>query len=272
MIPKAFITAWRAEAPWAEDAQVEQDLVISRALVSLYTTPGLAERLAFRGGTALYKLHLLPAARYSEDLDFVQIQPEPIGDTLDIIRAALDPWLGEPRRVFKEGRANIIYRFYSEDAPPLQLRLKIEINTREHFSELGLEKIPVTVENPWFSGSAEVTSYPLVELLSTKLRALYQRKRGRDLFDLWLSLDQRESLDVDLLLQCFHRYMDEGGHRVSRAQFEKNLHHKAADPDFRADVPPLLRNDIIWDFDRAMAKVRDQIVTRLPGDAWAGES
>lgn len=271
MIPKAFITAWRASAPWPEDAQVEQDLIISRALISLYNTPGLAERLAFRGGTALYKLHLLPAARYSEDLDFVQIRPEPIGDTLDILRGALDSWLGEPRRMFKEGRVNLVYRFDSEDVPPRELRLKIEINTREHFSELGFESIPVSVENPWFRGSAEVTSFVLAELLATKLRALYQRKKGRDLFDLWLSLDQRDNLDVTLLLQCFKRYMDEGGHRVSRAEFEENLHHKAADPDFRADVAPLLRSDIEWDFDRAMKEVRSRVVSRLPGDAWAGE-
>jgi hypothetical protein len=31
MIPKAYIIAWRTEAPWPEDAQVEQDLIISRA-------------------------------------------------------------------------------------------------------------------------------------------------------------------------------------------------------------------------------------------------
>ncbi len=173
--------------------------------------------------------------------------------------------------MFKEGRVYLVYRFDSEDVPPLQLRLKIEINTREHFSERGLEMIPFSVASPWFNGSAEVTSFPLVELLGTKLRALYQRKKGRDLFDLWFSLDQCDSLDVDLLLQCFHRYMDEGGHRVSRAQLEENLYHKAADPDFRADVPPLLRYDIDWDFDQAMEEVCEQIVSSLPGEAWAGD-
>ena len=53
--------------------------------------------MLFRGGTALHKLVLRPTARYSEDLDFVQMKPEPIGPVLDIIRARLDPWLGEPR-------------------------------------------------------------------------------------------------------------------------------------------------------------------------------
>ncbi len=63
MIPQAYITAWRAEAPWIEDFQVEQDLVISRALVEIFRHPVLAEALAFRGGTALYKLFLRPPAR-----------------------------------------------------------------------------------------------------------------------------------------------------------------------------------------------------------------
>ncbi|MBM4319451.1 MAG: nucleotidyl transferase AbiEii/AbiGii toxin family protein, partial [Deltaproteobacteria bacterium] len=42
--------------------------------------------------------------------------------------------------------------------------------------------LPFRVENPWFSGAADVATYALDELLSTKLRALYQRKKGRDLF------------------------------------------------------------------------------------------
>lgn len=74
MIPRAFITAWRTEAPWLDDAMVEQDLVISRALVELFQVKDIANRLAFRGGTALHKLHLQPGARYSEDIDLVQVK------------------------------------------------------------------------------------------------------------------------------------------------------------------------------------------------------
>jgi predicted nucleotidyltransferase component of viral defense system len=148
MIPKDNITAWRARAPWRLDAQVEQDLVISRAIVNLFSVAELANSLVFRGGTALYKMHLTPPARYSEDIDLVQVRAESIGDTLDRARAVLDPWLGDPRRAFKEGRVNLGYRFESEDAPPLKLRLKIEINTREHFTELGVKQVPFEVANP----------------------------------------------------------------------------------------------------------------------------
>jgi hypothetical protein len=58
VIPFDYITVWRAEAPWIDDAQVEQDLVISRALVEIFKHPALADSLALRGGTALSKLQL----------------------------------------------------------------------------------------------------------------------------------------------------------------------------------------------------------------------
>lgn len=53
MIPHDYITEWRAVAPWVQDFQVEQDLVISRALVEIFSYVHLRDALAFRGGTAL---------------------------------------------------------------------------------------------------------------------------------------------------------------------------------------------------------------------------
>ena len=64
MIPTADILAWRAEHPWVSNAQVEQDLIICRAVIELFLRPVLREQLAFRGGTALHKLFLKPATRY----------------------------------------------------------------------------------------------------------------------------------------------------------------------------------------------------------------
>ena len=269
MIREQAIVEWRREAPWSADWMVEQDLVISRALVEMYSVPELADRLAFRGGTSLYKLHLRPPARYSEDIDLVQVQPEPIGDTLDRLRGALDPWLGTPKRKFKEGRVNLVYRFDSADSPPIRLRLKVEINSREHFTELGLVKVPFEVDNQWFSGSADVTTFPLDELLGTKLRALYQRKKGRDLFDLYYALTEGHT-NVTALITCFDRYMTEGGHSVTRALFEANLHEKAGRKDFRSDMAPLLRHGLTWDFDEALEVVLTEIITKLPGDPWKG--
>ncbi len=269
MIPLDFITAWRAVAPWPDDAMVEQDLVISRALVAIYGSPELARRLAFRGGTALHKLHLSPASRYSEDIDLVQVEPGPIGDVLDGLRGALDPWLGEPRRKFKDGRVNLVYRFDSEGPPPVPLRLKVEINSREHFTELGLASMPLAVRSRWFSGEAAITTYELDELIGTKLRALYQRKKGRDLYDLGLALDR--GADPDRVLACFDRYMSEGGHRVTRALLEQNLAAKQKDALFRADMSALLRPGEVWDVDATLEVVRERLVARLPGEPWKGE-
>lgn len=91
MIPRDYITEWRAQAPWVFDLQVEQDLVISRALVAIFSHPLLSKSLALRGGTALYKLYIKPPARYSEDIDLVQINAEPVGPLMGAMRDVLDP-------------------------------------------------------------------------------------------------------------------------------------------------------------------------------------
>ena len=268
MIPTDFITEWRNKVPWPSNEQVEQDLIISRAVVEMYNVEEISRRLAWRGGTALHKLYLQPASRYSEDIDLVQVDSEPIGDTLDILRGVLDPWLGEPRRVFKEGRVNLVYRFESEGPPAVRLRLKVEINTREHYTEHGHITLPFAVESRWFKGHVDVTTFTIEELLGTKLRALYQRKKGRDLFDIWTAMGL-ETVSSDRVLDCFHRCMREGGHSVSRAQFEANLAAKRKDPRFISDIDPLLRPDVDWDLDTAMDTILGEVVSKLPGDPWA---
>lgn len=264
MIARDYITEWREHAPWIADAHVEQDLVISRALVEIFGVEELARRLAFRGGTALFKLHLRPAARYSEDIDLVQVTPEPIGETFDAVRAVLDPWLGIPRRIIKEGRVNLVYRFSSEDQPPRPMRLKLEINSREHFTELGYVRAPFAMRSRWWSGTTTITTFALDEMLGTKLRALYQRSKGRDIFDLWYALAAGAAAP-ERVIACFDRYMREGGHRVSRATFEENLRQKLLDPSFRADITPLLRPGIDWDVDRAGEVVMGELLSRLSG-------
>lgn len=54
------------------------------------------------------------------------------------------------------------------------------------------------VEGGWFTGKAMLTTYHLEELVGTKVRALYQRKKGRDLFDLYTALTARELELVDV--------------------------------------------------------------------------
>jgi predicted nucleotidyltransferase component of viral defense system len=270
MIPRDYITEWRAQAPWVQDSQVEQDLIICRALVAIFGHPLLAKSLAFRGGTALYKIHLKPAARYSEDIDLVQINAEPAGPLMSALRDVLDPWLGKPQWKQTEGRVTFVYRVDSEDTPPLRLRLKVEINSREHFSVYGLTSHPFAVESRWFKSEAGITSYCLDELLGTKMRALYQRKKSRDLFDLAMALE-RGSVNPRRIVTAFSHYMNEGGHRVSRAEFEENMHFKLRDPRFNTDLSPLLSHGFEWDSAEASASVHSNLIARLPGGPWQGD-
>jgi predicted nucleotidyltransferase component of viral defense system len=270
LIPRASITTWRKTAPWADDAQIEQDLVLSRALVELFNNRAVAENLVFRGGTALHKLFFDPPGRYSEDIDLVQRNALPIGSVVDEIRAVLDPWLGKPKWKAGQGRFTLTYRFETTFTPVEQRRVKIEINTREHFAVHGFTSRRFAVLNPWFTGETHVSTYVLSELLGTKLRALYQRKKGRDLFDLSLALTHAE-FDASLLVEAFNQYMIFGGTPVTRAQFEANMAAKIGDQPFIEDVPPLLRTGLSYDVAEAWLSVHAAIITHLSGEAWKGD-
>ena len=269
MIPRDYITEWRAYAPWVQDFQVEQDLVISRALVEIFSHAHLRDALAFRGGTAIYKLHLKPPARYSEDIDLVETKGEAAAPTMEALREVLDPWLGKPQWKQSEGRVTFVYRFESEGIPAVRLRVKVEINTREHFAVYGLRRVPFSVASRWFEGSCEIHSYELDELLATKLRALYQRKQGRDIFDLAHALDYPH-VNPERIVAAFSEYMSRDGHRVTRAQFEKNIAGKLSDPEFAADIGPLLAAGFDWNIKTAAPIVLSRLIERLPGAPWKG--
>lgn len=264
MIPEYCLTEWRQQVPWIRDYQVEQDLIISRALVSLYENPKIKDNLVFRGGTALHKLYIKPAARYSEDIDLVQIKSAPIGEMLNEIRSSLS-WLGEPARKLTERSAKLFYRYTANDNT--QKKLKIEINTTEHFRIFDFVDSEFSVSNSWFTGQSALRTYQLNELMGTKIRALYQRRKGRDLFDLWIVL--RDNLiDPDIVLKVFLAHCNKDNQNVTRALFEKNLHEKIRFDDFRHDILDLLADSNEWSFEHAYDVVNSKLVCLLPGDPW----
>jgi predicted nucleotidyltransferase component of viral defense system len=262
MIPRANITEWRSHVPWTSDAQVEQDLILSRALVELFSLSFLADNLAFRGGTAFHKLHLAPAVRYSEDIDLVQIASGPIGPIINALRNVLDPFLGNPTTRRKTNSFVVMYRMTSEIPPQVNLRLKIEINTREHFNVLGLVRWPFEVPSRWFSGKCKLTTYELDELIGTKLRALYQRRKGRDLFDLWYAVT-RGNAEPRRIVEVFQEYMEASGHRVTRRMFERNLASKMQDHGFLHDTDGLLRPGVVYNAQDAFKFVENDILDSL---------
>lgn len=274
MIPRANIIEWRDKAPWPANEQVEHDLVLSRAICELYKNPIIREQLLFRGGTALHKLYFQQGGRFSEDLDFVQLNPGPIGELIDAIRGQLDPWLGQPQSQRNQGRFKLNYFFETEFAPVSKRKVKIEINTREHFCVDGIVKQSFNIQSRWFSGDAEVSTFSLEELIGTKLRALYQRKKGRDLFDLWLVLKHFPELKAKQVIASFQQYMAFAGSKASRAEYEKNLALKGVDPVFVNDIFELLSTDQreIYNHDHALEMVQEKFIQLIPGEAWKRES
>lgn len=267
MIPEVFVDRWRVNAPWQSLVMIEQDLILSRALVELYSQPEIAASLAFRGGTALNKIYLTTPSRFSEDIDLTQLNSEPIGNTLDVIRSKLDGWLGKPRINLTNRSAKIIYKYNSIGNIPM--RLKVEINTKEHFYVEQRKFVNFVCDSDWFLGKAKVLTYTINELIATKLRALYQRNKGRDLFDLWLVLDQ-DMINPSKMIEIFLAYCKHDNQIISRALFEENLEKKQQDRDFLIDMEKLLPHKIEWKPVEAIFKVKQEIISLLPGDPWRG--
>ena len=122
----------------------------------------------------------------------------------------------------------------------MSIRLKIEINTRELESFDAPAALPLEILNPWFSGRAAVPTYTREEMVATKLRALLQRDKGRDLYDLAHALEVFECLDVDRILEIFGRFLDLAGQAISRAQAQQRMFAKLARPRILFDIRPLL--------------------------------
>lgn len=268
MIPTAFLQAWSARAPWPDLRLVEQDLIISRALCDLFKAPALMGKIAFRGGTAIHKLLFAKPLRYSEDIDLVQMHAEPIGATVDAVRDALS-WLGRCKREQAGHSMHLAFKFTPDVDAQVTLRMKVEINTREHESLLGIRRYPFAVENDWYRGRAEIASFEPEELFGTKLRALLQRRRNRDLFDLHQGLEQLP-LAPKKVIACLEHYLAMEGKGISRAMAEQRMLEKLT-RSLTEDVAPLLPAGVRFsevDAIRAFEHVWTELIARMGGAGW----
>ncbi len=273
MIPAQNIVAWGNVVPWADQRQVEQDLIISRALVEIFSDAMLRDELRFRGGTALNKLHFPASLRYSEDIDLVRTSAGPIGPILDQLRVVMEPWLGRAQFDQSPVAPKFRFRVDAEDGSGVPIRLKIEINTREIEAFDVPAALTLRVANPWFSGEASIPTYSREEMLATKLRALLQRDKGRDLYDLAHALEVFDGLDADRIVEMFERYLDLSGQAISRAQAQERMFAKLANPRFLFDMRPLLRADQVEALTEestaeSFRRVFTTLVDRLPGEPW----
>lgn len=253
MIQKAFITQWGTVVPWSSPRLVEQDLIICRALVSIFSDPFLKEHLAFRGGTALHKLYLEPQPRYSEDIDLVQVNAEPIKETMDHLREALS-WLDDPVVQQKKHNNTLVFRVQRTDLGAGEIHLKVEINRKEHFSVFPMVRVPFSVENDWFSGQCELLTYELDELVGIKVR---------DLFDVYTALIT-DKLNLDRVMTAYDRYLRfVASHAPTYKEFVLNMDEKMHNPEFLGDTTDLLRPGLTFDPQPAWEKVREEIVSCL---------
>lgn len=264
MIPELAITQWRSVVPWIDVKQVEQDLILCRVLVAIFSDMFLSERLAFRGGTALHKLFLSPQSRYSEDIDLVQIKSESIKPTIDKLRNVLS-FLGEPKVKQKRNNNTLIFRLESSVPPILPIKLKVEINCREHFHILDLKEKDFEMQNLWFSGSCKIITYDLDELVGTKVRALYERRKGRDLYDLYKAL-QNPELNPDNVISCFKEYMEREEKKPTYKLYVSNMENKMKNDEFLGDTKALLHPDEEYDPQSAYQIVKEKIIQKLATD------
>ena len=222
MIPAQNIVAWSKTAPWSEPRQVEQVLIISRALVELFSDPFLRGELRFRGGTALNKLHFPKPQRYSEDIDLVRTTGGPIGPVLDQIRRFSSHG--------SAGRASTKAMWPQSSASAFSLKAKERRSgSRSRSTRVSakpttrLSRRPSGSRNPWFAGEAGIPTFSIEEMLATKLRALLQRNKGRDLVDLSHSLEVFPDLSTVRVVELLRRYLALSEQAISRAQAEERM-------------------------------------------------
>lgn len=91
---------------------------------------------------------------------------------------------------------------------------------------------------------------------------MYQRKKERDLFDLWYALNNAD-VNVEKVIDAFKHYMQKEGNEVTRNEFIENMERKIEDADFKGDMNGLLRSGITYDINEAFKLVRREILENI---------
>ena len=278
LITRRDVIAHQSVVPWPSQIQVEQDLLLCRAMVELFEDAFLQGQIAMRGGTLLHKVHLAPPARYSEDIDLVVIGDRPEGHIRKALDRVLSGVLGTPkqsawadlklaiRNTVKPSRVlRMTYAIPSLVEPGTNLEIVVEANVTERKPHRPVVKIPF--EFPFRDSriSTQVNGYDIHEMLGTKLRALFQRRRGRDLFDLYWALTRAKPAVVPAqIIESFQHYLKLEGSLARRAEFVSLLDAHLADRGFCSDMNQLLRTGITYDPQQAGDQIKAELLSLLP--------
>jgi predicted nucleotidyltransferase component of viral defense system len=257
LIEIGAITNWGKAHPWPAAEQIEQDLILSRALCEIANDAYLGSELVFRGGTALHKLFLGEASRYSEDLDYVRTSTGGISSLTSAL-TQIGEAMGFKVTTKITRHPKVYWKAVAQNSLPI--RVKIEMNTRERASALPIQKRDFSVSSKWWSGQARVQTYHPAELIATKLRALYQRSKGRDLFDIWVAMTELK-LEPDEVLAAFPTYRPE---RYSSTLAIANLDEKLRTRTFRIDLQSITSEAPLgYDIDRAAELVKRTLLSKM---------
>ena len=259
MIPTNDITAWAHGAPWPTPDQIEQDLLLSQLICLIAADDYLSDELVFRGGTCLHKLYLHPARRYSEDLDYVRSTAGGIGKVTRAI-SDIGASLGYDVRTKMSTQPKVYLRYTAESRTTR--KIKVEVNTHERSPAKSTVRLPYAVTSNWWSGQADVHTFSAAELVATKIRALYQRRKGRDLYDMWLALtDPSLALTGQQLLAAFDPYRPDG---LTAEAAINTLHDHLKHNDFRTDTNNLIAGGPSgYDIDVAAQLIISNVLSHL---------
>jgi len=277
-ITRQDILAHQAVVPWSTQHQVEQDLLLCRAMVALFDDTFLSAQIAMRGGTLLHKVHLAPPSRYSEDIDLVVVGTRPEEHVRLAVRRVLADVLGTPkasvwdtiklalRNTVKPSRVlRMTYSLPSIIEPGRMLDIVVEANVTERKPHLSVVEIPFSFPFRDKSIQTQIKGYDIHEMLGTKLRAMFQRKRGRDLFDLYWALTKSTSpVDPSGIIESFQHYMKQEGTKAGRGEFVGILEAHLKDRGFCSDMEPLLRHGISYDPQSAGSFIKANLLSLLP--------
>lgn len=277
-ITRRDILAHQAVVPWAAQYQIEQDLLLCRAMVALFEDRFLREQIAMRGGTLLHKVHLEPAARYSEDIDLVVVGDRPEDPIRRAIRRVLKDVLGPPkksawdslvlalRNSVKPSRVlRLTYAVGSIIEPNRRLEIVVEANVTERQPHRPVVQMDFGFPFRGEEVRTRVNGFDIHEMLGTKMRALFQRRRGRDLFDLFWALTKAQPpVDPMGVIDSFGHYLQKEGSTAGREEFILLLRGHLKDRGFCSDMEPLLRQGIEYDPQLAGDLVIDRLLNRLP--------
>ena len=277
-ITRRDVIAHQYVVPWPSQIQVEQDLLLCRTMVALFDDPFLQSQIAMRGGTLLHKIHLAPPSRYSEDIDLVVVENRPEGHIRKALNRVLRGVLGTPkqsawediklaiRNTVRPSRVlRMTYAMPSVVEPGTNLEIVVEVNVTERKPHRPVIKIPFEFQFQDSAVRTQVIGYDIDEMLGTKLRALFQRRRGRDLFDLyWALTHAKPGVNTARIIESFQHYLNLEGSVAERSEFVALLDAHLADRGFASDMNSLLRVGIKYDPQEAGDHVKTKLLSLLP--------